>query len=141
MLLITQWFPEYSTMLMYPYITMHYMNIDVVSLEAKYSSLSKRKSRDSIIGRCVASIVCEIIFYFIRYQDKTRTRKPGAEGFCLCKDVYQSHNASFLNALYTFCVLILIVYKCQETNDSTTSRNEDIAEKTVLSYLPLAAKL
>jgi hypothetical protein len=26
-------------------------------------------------------------------------------------------------------------------NDSTTSRNEDIAEKTVLSFLPLAAKL
>jgi hypothetical protein len=47
---------------------------------------------------------------------KTRTRKPGAEGFCLCKDVYQSHKASFLNALYTLCVLILIVYKCQEKN-------------------------
>jgi hypothetical protein len=29
----------------------------------------------------------------------------------------------------------------QTQNDSTTSRNEDIAEKPVLSYLPLAAKL
>jgi hypothetical protein len=34
-----------------------------------------------------------------------------------------------------------LLFKTQKQNDSTTSINKDIAEKPVLSYLPLAAKL
>jgi hypothetical protein len=35
----------------------------------------------------------------------------------------------------------LTLQDTKKQNDSTTSRNEDIAEKTVFSYLPLATKL
>jgi hypothetical protein len=71
--------------------------------------------------------------FLLRFRLRIETTRLAHEtdGFCVCKDVYQSHEASFLNALYIWCMLILIAYKSQESKWKTCLELPPLAMSTM----------